>query len=232
VVRPTAADRAFAVLAVTIALGVKAFYSRADTSALTFVLGPSCWLAAHLGGVELVAEEGAGFISHGDRMVVGPACAGVNFLVVAFLAVVLSRRAVGIRGKLAGLLIAAVAAYSATILTNGLRIVLAAHLFRFGQIGWLTPERLHRLAGVAIYCLSLLTLCRALAPERRSALIPLGCYLGVVIGIPFLDGAARRPRLFLEHVLVVVVVCILAFGLAYGLWNGASRKSAGVVDRV
>src|SRR5204862_2511424 len=157
--QPKTGDVAFVGLAFLLALGVKAFYSRAGASELAFILAPSCWLAAHLGRIDLVAEQGAGYISHAHRMVAGPACAGVNFLVISFVAVILSRRTAGVRDGIRGLLIAIVAAYAATILTNGLRIILAAHLFQLGGAGWLTPERIHRLAGVVIYCVAGVTLC-------------------------------------------------------------------------
>jgi exosortase K len=212
VLKPRPADVAYGALALLLALAVKAFYSHAGASALAFVLVPSCWLAAHLGGLDLVAEDGAGFISHAHRMVVGPACAGVNFLVIAFLAVYLSRLVTGVGGRARGLLFAAAVAYAATILTNGLRIILAAHLFQLGGVGWFTPERLHRLAGVVIYCLAVVTLCRAVAPERRSLLIPLGCYLGIAIGLPLLNGAARN-RLFVEHALVVTAASLLVLAI-------------------
>ena len=208
-----ATDLAFVALAILIALGVKAFYSGAGTSELAFVLAPSCWLAAHLGGIDLVAEENAGFISHAHRMVVGGACPGVNFFISAFLAVYLSPLGTGTPNMGAGLPIALVIAYVGTILTNGLRIILAAHLFHLGGIGWLTPPRLHRLAGVVIYCVALVILCRAVAPERRSLIIPLACYLGVAIGLPLLNGAARN-RLFVEHALVVTAASVLVLAIA------------------
>ena len=206
--RPTAADVALVGLALLLALGVKAFYSRAGASQLAFILAPSCWLAAHLGGLDLVAEQGAGYISHAHRMVVGPACAGVNFLIISFLAVFLSRRMAGVRDGIRGLLIAIAAAYVATILTNGLRIILAAHLFQLGGAGWFTPERIHRLAGVLIYCVAVVALCRTLTPGGGSLIVPLACYVGVAIGLPLLNGAGRN-RLFVEHALVVTAVSLL-----------------------
>jgi exosortase/archaeosortase family protein len=183
-------------------------------------------------------------------MVVGPACAGVNFLIIAFLAVYLSRRLTGVafplsrlrervgvrvsfplsrlrervgvrvRDEIGGLLIAAVVAYLATILTNGLRIILAAHLFQLGGTGWLTPERLHRLAGVVIYLAALVALCRGLAPGRRSLVIPLACYVGVGIGVPLLNGAARN-HLFIEHALVVIGASLLVLAIAHMARAGA-----------
>jgi exosortase K len=223
VTRPRAIDAAFVALALLLALGVKAFYSRAGAAELGFILTPSCWLAAHLGGIDLVAEEGAGFISHDYRMVVGSACAGVNFFIVAFLAVFLSLRTTGVREKAAGLFVAMAVAYVATILTNGLRIILAAHLFQLGRVGWLTPERLHRLAGVVIYCASVVVLCRAVAPERRSLLIPLACYVGIAVAVPLLNGASRNP-LFGEHALVVIAACLVVLGSA-AAWSREAKIS-------
>ncbi len=69
--------------ALCLAVGVKAFYSRAGADDLLWVLAPSAWLARLVGGVDLVYEPGAGFISHAHRLVVGPACAGVNFFQVS-----------------------------------------------------------------------------------------------------------------------------------------------------
>ena len=222
--KPRAADVAFVGLAFLLALGVKAFYSHASASELAFILTPSCWIAAHLGGIDLVAEDGAGYISHAHRMVVGPACAGVNFLIIAFLAVVLSRRMAGVRDGIRGLLIAIVAAYAATILTNGLRIILAAHLFQLGGAGWLTPERIHRLAGVVIYCVAVVILCRALTPGGGALIVPLACYVGVGVGVPLLNGAARN-RLFVEHALVVTAVSLLVLVVVRAI-NGAVARSA------
>jgi len=64
---------------------LKAFYSRAGAGELLWILAPSAWVARYAGGIDLVYEQGAGFISHAHHMVVGPACAGVNFLIIAFL---------------------------------------------------------------------------------------------------------------------------------------------------
>jgi exosortase/archaeosortase family protein len=138
----------------------------------------------------------------------------VNFLIIAFLAIYISRRLTGVRDGIRGLLIAAVIAYGATILTNGLRIILAAHLYQLGGAGWLTPERLHRLAGVGIYLVALVVLSRGLAPGRRSLIIALACYVGVAIGLPLLNGAARN-RLFVEHALVVAAASLLVLAIAH-----------------
>jgi hypothetical protein len=62
--------------AVGLAFSLKAYYSRAGADELLWVLAPSAWLAQFVGGIDLVYEQGAGFISHTHHMVVGPAGAG------------------------------------------------------------------------------------------------------------------------------------------------------------
>jgi exosortase K len=194
------------------AFALKLAYSTAGASELAWVLAPSCWFASQLGGIELVREAGAGWISHQPRMVVGPACAGVNFLVVSWLALFFSqqRRFIGTRRKLACWCLSLVAAYLATLATNGLRIMLAAHLYDADfYSGWLTRERLHRLLGVVLYCSALLGLCRAAdlctsreAPLRASHVrfAPFLWYLGVAVGVPVANRAfVRDPGHFAEH---------------------------------
>jgi exosortase K len=199
-------------LAATFSL--KRFYSQAGASELEWILVPSCWLA-RLGGVELAYEPGAGFISHQSRMVVGASCAGVNFLIVAWLALFFtcSGHVRGLHRKLAWSVLALLLAYASTIAVNGLRILLAAHFFGAElHAGFLTPSRLHRLLGVVLYCGALLPMCAAAArcfsPEVRPAhvrLLPLLAYLGVVLGIPLLNRAwVRDPERFLEHALLTL----------------------------
>ena len=231
------AGGAAAVLTLMAACGLKAAYSTAGARELAWVLGPSCWVARRLGGVQLAWEAGAGWISHQPRMVVGPACAGVNFMVVAWLALFFSQQAhcVGMRRKFAWCCASLLAAYGATLATNGLRIVLAAHLYGADiYAGWFTRERLHRLLGVVLYCSALLGACRAAeacvssqAPRRTSSLrlAPFYWYAAVVIGVPLANRACvRDPVRFAEH-----AVLTLAVGMAVvWLWRGIGR----LVDRL
>jgi exosortase K len=210
---------------------LKRMYSNAGAEDLQWVLAPSCWLASTLGGVELASGFGAGFISHEHRMVVGPACAGVNFFIISILALYFSFQAnfESFPRKLLWLVQCAVVGYLATILSNGCRILLAAHLYSLDIYGeWLTPERLHRVAGTAIYCVSLLALCAAVqrwvnpVMVRRAVwpctpaprVIAMACYLGIAVGVPMLNRAyLREPGRFMEHCAVVIGVCgvVVAF---------------------
>lgn len=209
-----------AALLLMAAFALKQGYSHAGSEQLSWVLGPSCWLAQHLGGVPLLREVGAGFISHSPRMVVGPACAGVNFLVVCWLALYFSQQARCItRRELFGLAaVSGTAAYLATLATNGMRIALAAQLYAAELPGWLTPERAHRLLGVVLYCAVLLGLCRLADRVGASLQLkaaglrvpPLAIYLAVVLGAPLLRRAYRvHPQQFVEHALFTVPAAVL-----------------------
>lgn len=199
-----------ALLTLGAALELKRFYSQAGAAELEWVLTPSCWLA-RLAGVELEHEAGAGFISHSSRMVVGASCAGVNFLVAAWLALFFCCQGHlhGAARKLFWSAQSLLLSYALTVLTNGLRITFAAHFFGADlHDGWLTPARLHRLLGVVLYCGALLAACgvatRWLVPGKRGSLATLSpflWYLAVVVGVPLANRAwSREPALFVEHV--------------------------------
>jgi len=188
------------------AFGLKLAYSRAGADALSFVLVPSCWVATHVGGIPLVRELGAGFVSHRYRMIVGPACAGVNFLTIAWLALYFccEARVTGARRKLAYATATLLVAYLATAVTNGVRIVLAARLHEL-QLGGAAASA-HRLLGIVLYCGALLGLCRAAElalpgpGPRRPQLLPFGIYLAVALGVPLANRALfADPAHFLEH---------------------------------
>jgi exosortase K len=237
------AGGAISLLMLSAAFALKLAYSRAGAGELEWVLAPSCWLASRLGGVELVRETGAGWITHQPRMVVGPACAGVNFLVVSWLALFFSQqgRFIGTRRKLACLCLSLVAAYLTTLATNGLRIMLAAHLYGADVYsGWLTRARLHRLLGVVLYCSALLGLCRvadtctsspAPLPASRTRLAPFLWYLGVAVGVPLANRAVvRDPGHFAEHAALTLgagSAVVLMFWLSGRLVDGLCSHAAG-----
>ncbi|MEY4578730.1 MAG: hypothetical protein RL701_3433 [Pseudomonadota bacterium] len=224
--RVTWAAVSCALVVVTAAFGLKLLYSHAGASELLWVLGPSCALA-RLGGIELAYEAGAGFISHRSHMVVGAACAGVNFLVMSWLALYFAAQArfAQLRSKLGWCGASLLGAFVATIATNALRIVLAAQLYELPLYGgWLTPTRLHRLLGIVLYCGALVVLCSLaehwVGTARRVRLAPLYWYLGIAVGLPLLKRAfvpsAGHSGRFSEHALVtfgaaigVIVVCRL-----------------------
>jgi exosortase K len=237
---PTLATASVYAAAAAVVYGLKAHFSTANGDALRWVLAPTCWLAGHLGAIAFVDEAGAGFISHAERLVVGPACSGLNFLIVCFAALffLLAHRLDGARRRAAWLVGCLGLAYLATILTNATRVVLAARLYHLPLDGdLLTPSRLHRLLGTALYCVSLVGLHRAADrwtsgrsrnPAETTWLAPLGAYAGITLVVPLL----RRPSLcgdarFVEHATFVVGTIV-----ALGALTVATRSTYRLLSRL
>jgi len=227
--RPSSASVAACGVVALAAIGLKAFYAQAGAGSLGFILTPSCELANLLGGLTLVPEAGAGYVMHAPRMIVGASCAGMNFLVIAWVALFLTTHArfSDVPRKLGAALVTGFFAYLATILTNGVRIALAAELYaRELETAALTPEGAHRLLGVVLYLPALLGLCRladrwvnrAAFLRLSSLLVPFLLYLGVTLLLPLIHHAAGgRPDGFFEHAAVTIsvgTVVLLAFALA------------------
>ena len=224
--------RAFAAL-VTLACGywLKLSYSRAGADELSWVLTPSAFIA-QLAGVPLSPEPGAGFISRSVHMVVGPACAGVNFLLASWLALYATLQGRFRPTRLLGVsALCFVAAYLVTISMNGLRITLAAQLFSLDIYTsvW-TKARVHRLLGVVLYSGALLGLCLAAQPLRaaRGLWTGLCVYLSVSLGIPLLNRAfLRDPAHFAEHAALTLggALCVtLLFLSAHRLCSGSNTS--------
>jgi exosortase K len=218
--------------AVSAAVGIKGFYSRANADQLLWVLAPSAWLAKFIGGIDLVYEQGAGYISHKHHLVVGSSCAGVNFLVICFLCLYFSfaRR---FDSKAQWLFLSAIVAFAGTVAANGLRIFVSAHLWdaTFYRT-WMSAEEMHRLAGVAIYYASLLALYVAVqsrigASAPRSA--PLLWYVGISLGVPLAGriyaGGGGDFAVHAAWVLAVVILLTIAKALPATLRNRINCRS-------
>ncbi|MFT3913131.1 MAG: exosortase K [Anaeromyxobacteraceae bacterium] len=214
---------AVAVLAVAglAAWALKAFYSGATAADLRFVLTPTTALVELAGGYRFDWTSG-GYLSTELRFVIAPACAGVNFLIVAFgslvLAFVRPSRSPG--GNAAILAASAAAAYAATILANAARILVAIPLWTH-DVGFagLDGDRLHELSGVVVF-LGVLVLLHLAAHRLARSPVRLGaalaCYAGVMILAPLLRGAGANPA-FAAHV-AIAGGAVLVVGLAAWRW--------------
>lgn len=216
------------------AYGLKAHFSAANADDLRWLLAPTCWLAGHLGGIAFTHEPGAGFISHAERLVVGPACAGLNFLIICFAALFfsLAHRFEGARRRAAWLVACLALAYVATILTNATRVIVAARLYHLPPgSGVFTPARLHRLMGTVLYCLSLVGVhhvadrCTDVRRDGKASwLIPLGCYLGMTLVVPLLHRPSlARDLRFVEHAAFVVGTLVVLGGGVLAAKAAAAR---------
>lgn len=234
--RAAAAGAAFAV-ALAAAYALKRFYSGASAEDLRLVLAPTTWLVERAGRHRFEWTSG-GYVSRDLRFVIAPVCAGVNFLVVAFCALVLALvRPARSAWQNAGLLAAsAAAACLATPVVNALRILVAIPLWRHRvALGPLTGERLHELVGVAVFLgglLLLVAVARRLtgSPVRAWAWAALVPYAGVVLVVPLLRGGHQRGG-FWAH--AAVVAAALAVAAAASAWIGRGRsRAAGPAERL
>jgi len=149
---------AFIGFALGLAWGLKDFYSHARFEDLGWVLAPTRRLVEWLSGASFAAEPGIGYLSRDHRFQIVPACAGVNFMIVAFASLTcgLMHTRTTMRGRLGLLIASAIAAYGVTILANAARISAAMRLHAAGVTwGPLGTEHLLTAAGVVVYSLFL-----------------------------------------------------------------------------
>jgi exosortase K len=145
-------------LALGLGFGFERFASHATFEELRFVMAPTRAVVEALSRVSFEVEAGRGYVSRERLFEIAPACAGANFMIIAFCSLVCGLVATrrSIVGRLGLLVGAGIAAWVATIVANAIRITIALRLHESGaSFGWLTPERLHTTTGVAVYLVAL-----------------------------------------------------------------------------
>src|SRR5205085_8871370 len=117
-------------LVVLCALALKFYYSTATVNELRWILGPTTALVELLSGKRFAFESFAGYMSSDHSFVIAAPCAGVNFLITAFLMLAVRRLWRDRFHCVSWLFIpmTAAVAYLATIVTNAVRICLALEL--------------------------------------------------------------------------------------------------------
>jgi len=231
--RTTYLQLAFALLT---AGSLKYFYSTAGVNQLRWILAPTTGMVEIVTGDRFQFESHAGYINSNHTFLIAASCAGVNFLITAFLVLALGHLWRHRAQTLSWMFIpaAAVIAYGVTLVTNTVRISTALELRAMRvQSSWLTAAQLHRFEGIFIYFGFLLLLYvvsdrlsnkestssesmrsqRSLLATLKNCIFPLLVYYGTTLGIPFINGAFRQ-RDFWEHslfVLLIPLILILPF---------------------
>ncbi len=138
-------------VAVAIVL-VKLHYSSATADELWWILAPTARLVELLTGANFQYEAGAGWMNREALFVIAPACAGINFLLAAFLSLALVSlpRVRRIGNRFVVLAAALLLAYGAALLLNAVRIAVA--------MGERAAAGQHRAEGVAVFFLGLCVL--------------------------------------------------------------------------
>lgn len=231
------------------AYGLKAHYSQARGEALSWMLHPTAEMVEMVTGIEFQDEGEEGYLNWEEGIRIVPACAGVNFLIVAFLSAGISGlfRITSPWAKGGWIIFAGASAYVMTLIANTARITLSIYAYRADiYAGWITPERIHRMAGVAIYLFFLYLFYLIISKvavklssiDRKGKWPPFAfstggvlntvcknefmvipaIYLSVVLGIPIIKGAfLKNPSLFLEHGLTIIVISLVFYGLVSSL---------------
>ena len=144
---------AVALLAAGLLAG-KSYYASASADDLRWILAPTSWLVSAMSGVAFTFESGTGYVSREAAFIIAPACAGLNFLFAATLALASGWLPGMVSGRTTARLLAraAVLALAATLAINTTRIVIAMalHHGRLPTLG-LGPDEIHRAEGVVVY---------------------------------------------------------------------------------
>jgi len=199
---------------------LKLYYSAASADQLRWILAPTTSLVELVSGASFEFESYAGYMSSDRSFLIASSCAGVNFLITAFLMLSL-RKLLGDRSKeIAWVFIpkAAVIAYLTTLTANTARISIALRLQKMpAGIGWFHPAQLHRFEGIFVYfgfLLLLFVISEKIDAEKTSGLFrqpffPLIIYYATMLGIPLANGAYRQGPDYWEYSLFVFLIPLL-----------------------
>jgi exosortase K len=220
------------------ALALKYHYSTASADGLRWILAPTTALVELLSGRSFQFESYTGYMSSDHTFVIAAPCAGVNFLIMAFLMLSL-RRLWRDRFHTSWnfIPITAAIAYVTTLITNTTRIFIALEMQKHSvEVSWLNANQLHRLEGIVVYfgfllLLFMLTEWRRAANPARLFLVPLFMYYAITVGIPIVNGSYKLGAPFWEHfgyVLVMPLLLIIPLLLVTSLNNGSSSLKRGI----
>jgi exosortase K len=198
------------------ALALKYHYSTATVDQLRWILAPTTALVELLSGRSFQFESYTGYMSSDHTFVIAAPCAGVNFLIMAFLMLGLRRLwRDRFQASWSFLPVTAAVAYVATLITNTTRIFVALEMQKHSvEVSWLTANQLHRLEGIVVY-FGFLLLLFMLAERRRGGnparlfLVPLFVYYAITVGIPIVNGSYKHGAPFWEHFGFVLVLPLI-----------------------
>jgi exosortase K len=220
------------------AYALKYFYSTASANELRWILWPTTRLTELVTGTTFTFEGYAGYLSSDRTFLIASACAGVNFLIAAFVLLSLrqlwNKRESGTRWYFFPFAIAV--SYALTIVANTVRISSALWLNKERQgFAGLDHDEVHRLDGIFIYFGFLLLLFVAYeklssenkAVRLRQYLFPLAIYYAMTLAVPILNGALNQGMDFWRHaafVLAAPLVLVMCVAVPAQLISRYSKK--------
>jgi len=187
-----------------IAFALKYFYSTASVGDLRWILGPTAFLVETITDIGFTFESHAGYMSDDHTFLIAASCSGVNFLLISFLMLALGKiwREWPRNLEWGFLPVAALVAYSTTLIANTVRIVAALGSQNL-ETRLLDRDELHRVEGIVVYfgfLLVLLLVSEKLATRGAGGRIDMSAiafrskyllliYYGVTLGIPLARGS-------------------------------------------
>jgi exosortase K len=149
------------VVAALVVWGLKRHYADASADALWWILQPTAALVGVVSGATFTVAPGEGYLSHERLFLIEKSCAGINFMIAAFVMVVLAL--IGrVRSQASGLSVLAAAlavSYGGAVLVNTVRITVAMWLASHPvPVSGLTAAEVHRIEGIAVYFAGLVLL--------------------------------------------------------------------------
>jgi len=204
------------VVVLACAFALKQYYSTASAEELRWVLAPTSACVEFVSGVSFEFESGAGYMSSDRRFLIASSCAGVNFLLTAFLLLSIRRllRDPSKSMRWGFIPAAASIAYLVTIVANTARIAIALQVNRSEGVSWVNPSQLHRIEGIFVYFGFLMLLfvisegvtSRNTSGLLKKSLFPLAVYYATTLAMPIANGAYRQGGVFWEHSLFVLLI--------------------------
>lgn len=204
------------VVVLACAFALKQYYSMASAGQLRWILAPTTACVEIVSGTSFEFESGAGYMSGDHSFLIASSCAGVNFLLTAFLLLSIRKllRDPSKSMRWGFIPAAAIIAYLVTIIANTARIAIALQANRSEGAGWVNPSQLHRIEGIAIYfgfLLLLFAVSEGVTSSDTSGFFkncrfPLAVYYGTTLGMPMVNGAYRQGAEFWKHSLFVLLI--------------------------
>lgn len=220
----------FSLIGLVLILGIKYIYRSADCNRLRWILTPTAFWAGILSGISFTWQPDIGYWNHSVQFIIASTCSGLQFMLVTAATLIFSfihRKPTG-KKKLLWIGKSFLLAYLYTIFINGIRIVLSIYLpvllsFLPWNVGWINPEQLHTIIGIAVYFTALFAGYQA-ADRGMRWISPVFWYVFLVLGIPFLNHAYQRHgKKFTEYAAQVLLVC----GIILGIWAAGTAVKAG-----
>src|SRR4051812_7216649 len=160
--------------ALLIAWALKRHYSHAGADDLLWILTPTARAVGVVSGVTFTRQPGEGYFSREHLFLIEKSCAGVNFMIAAFVTLVFAlfhhvrsrRAAFGVLGT------SLMAGYVAAVLVNTVRITIAIWLAAHpAMLSTFAADDVHRVEGILVYFGGLVGLCElARRFDRRPSI--------------------------------------------------------------